>query len=154
MLRKYCRFYSANSPTNSKLFQEQLRGMLDGFYAPIRFALAYGSGAYTQNGYDTEQQKATMVDLIFGVTHPEHWHSLNVRQNPSHYSCLKTFGVKAITYTQEKIGGRIYYNTDLVVNGIRIKYGVVSMHHLERDLLEWETMYLAGRMQKPVFSPN
>ena len=31
-----------------------------------------------------------------------------------------------------------------------IKYGVVSMHHLTRDLEEWETLYLAGRLQKPV----
>lgn len=32
----------------------------------------------------------------------------------------------------------------------KIKYGVVSMHHLIRDLEEWETFYLAGRLQKPV----
>ena len=24
------------------------------------------------------------------------------------------------------------------------------MHHLERDLEEWETLYMAGRLQKPV----
>jgi mitochondrial translocator assembly and maintenance protein 41 len=37
-----------------------------------------------------------------------------------------------------------------LVNGTRIKYGVVSMHHLLRDLDEWETLYLAGRLHKPV----
>ncbi len=121
----------------TKSLQSQLSKVMDGFNAPIRFAIAYGSGAFSQRGYD---QKSTMVDFIFGVTHPEHWHSLNIRQNPDHYSFLKAFGTKAVTFTQEKIGARVYYNPDVTVSGVRMKYGVVSMHHLERDLLEWETM--------------
>lgn len=31
-----------------------------------------------------------------------------------------------------------------------IKYGVVSIDKLCRDLIDWETLYLAGRMHKPV----
>jgi mitochondrial translocator assembly and maintenance protein 41 len=136
--------------TNTQKLQTRLSNVLDAFYAPIRFAFAYGSGAYPQKGYSDKDYDDTMVDFIFGVTHPEHWHSLNIRQNPNHYSFLKTFGVKTITHMQEKMGARVYYNPDIRVNGTIIKYGVVSMHHLERDLLEWETLYLAGRMQKPV----
>ncbi|KAJ3307086.1 Mitochondrial translocator assembly and maintenance protein 41 [Kappamyces sp. JEL0829] len=92
----------------------------------------------------------TMVDFIFGVTHAHHWHSLNLRQNPSHYSFLSMLGSDAVVHVQERMGARIYYNPDVVVNGLRIKYGVVSIHHLQRDLEEWETLYLAGRLQKPV----
>ena len=125
----------------------EISSVLDAFHAPIQFACAYGSGAFTQDGY---QNTKPMVDFIFGVTHAEHWHSLNLRQNPSHYSHLRLFGAKTVTDVQEYIGGRIYYNTDVIVNGIRIKYGVVSMHHLLRDLEEWETLYLAGRLHKPV----
>lgn len=32
----------------------------------------------------------------------------------------------------------------------RIKYGVVSVDTLCRDLTDWDTLYLAGRLQKPV----
>lgn len=33
-----------------------------------------------------------------------------------------------------------------------IKYGVVTMDHLCKDLIEWQTLYLSGRMHKPVSS--
>ncbi|KAJ3313091.1 Mitochondrial translocator assembly and maintenance protein 41 [Boothiomyces sp. JEL0838] len=130
---------------------EKLQGVINGFNAPIRYAVAYGSGAYEQKGYEKAKAgKDVMVDFIFGVTHAEHWHSLNLRQYPHHYSALKHFKEGTIAHVQEKYGARIYYNPDIIVNGVRIKYGVVSMHHLLRDLEEWETLYLAGRLQKPV----
>jgi translocator assembly and maintenance protein 41 len=31
-----------------------------------------------------------------------------------------------------------------------VKYGVVSMEALLKDLVDWQTLYCAGRMQKPV----
>lgn len=33
-----------------------------------------------------------------------------------------------------------------------IKYGVISVKHLCDDLRDWETLYMSGRMQKPVRS--
>ncbi|KAJ3274921.1 Mitochondrial translocator assembly and maintenance protein 41 [Terramyces sp. JEL0728] len=140
-------FSVANDPT----LMEKLQGVINGFNAPIRYAVAYGSGAYEQRGYEKAKAgKDTMVDFIFGVTHAEHWHSLNLRQHPQHYSALKHFKEGTIAHVQEKYGARVYYNPDIIVNGVRIKYGVVSMHHLLRDLEDWETLYLAGRLQKPV----
>lgn len=127
--------------TNAALY-EKLKSVMDGFNAPIRYAVAYGSGAYSQKGYDGQtigkdtmvrighrfhvtsadpiaiQYLSIQVDFIFGVTHAQHWHSLNLRQNPSHYSSLASFGSDAVVWVQERMGARIYYNPDIVVNGV------------------------------------
>ena len=47
---------------NNAALHEKLKSVLDGFNAPIRYAVAYGSGAYPQKGYDDQTiGKDTMV---------------------------------------------------------------------------------------------
>ncbi|KAK3822976.1 MAG: mitochondrial matrix Mmp37 [Benniella sp.] len=91
-----------------------------------------------------------MVDFIFAVSHPQHWHSLNLQANPHHYSFLGRMGSKVVTTVQEGFGAGVYFNPYVEVNGMTIKYGVVSIDTLCHDLLNWETMYLSGRLHKPV----
>ncbi|KAI9315808.1 mitochondrial matrix Mmp37-domain-containing protein [Zopfochytrium polystomum] len=132
---------------------DRLVKLLDHFDGPIRFAAGYGSGVLRQAGYETGSGAAKsppMVDLIFGVTHPYHWHSLNMRQHRDHYSFLASAGSKTVALVQDKYGAGLYYNTHVVIDGIKIKYGVISMERLLKDLTEWETLYIAGRMQKPI----
>ncbi|KAI9331206.1 mitochondrial matrix Mmp37-domain-containing protein [Obelidium mucronatum] len=129
---------------------KKLISILDHFDAPIRCAAGYGSGVFKQMGYDDPSKKPPMVDLIFGVSHPEHWHYLNIKQNPSHYSFLAKFGAQPVAMLQEKVGAGLYYNTDVLIDGMRIKYGVISMKHLIEDLTEWNNFYVAGRLQKPI----
>ncbi|KAJ3180662.1 Mitochondrial translocator assembly and maintenance protein 41 [Geranomyces variabilis] len=131
----------------------RLQSVVADFHAPVRFAIAYGSGVFLQKGYKPAaigSKDAPMVDFLFGVTHPEHWHSLNIRQNRHHYSALAYLGSKVVSNVQETMGAGLYFNPDVEVAGVRIKYGVVSMDRLIRDLHDWETLYLAGRLQKPV----
>ncbi|KAF9147702.1 Mitochondrial translocator assembly and maintenance protein 41 [Linnemannia schmuckeri] len=129
---------------------QQLKSVVDTIHhkAPIRYAFAYGSGVFAQKGYDGK--KKPMVDFIFGVSHPQHWHSLNLQANPHHYSLLGKLGSKAVAMTQERFGAGVYFNPFVEVNGMTIKYGVVSIDTLCNDLLNWDTMYLSGRLHKPV----
>ncbi|KAF9186860.1 Mitochondrial translocator assembly and maintenance protein 41 [Haplosporangium sp. Z 767] len=129
---------------------ERLKSVVDSIHhkAPIRYAFAYGSGVFAQKGYDGKQKP--MVDFIFAVSHPQHWHSLNLQANPHHYSLLGKLGSKAVATTQERLGAGVYFNPFVEVNGMTVKYGVVSIDTLCNDLLNWETMYLAGRLHKPV----
>lgn len=153
-------------------FKEALRQVLWNFRAPIRYAFAYGSGVFPQSKSSgrvpTEAeiraihpkapaavQRAQdgtpkMIDFIFGVTFTQHWHSLNLNQHRDHYSLLGSLGSGAVSAVQDRWGAGVYFNPYVVVNGVLVKYGVVNLDTLERDLREWDTLYLAGRLHKPV----
>ncbi|KAI0968996.1 mitochondrial matrix Mmp37 [Xylaria arbuscula] len=151
-------------------FKEALRQLLWKFRAPIRYAFAYGSGVFPQStgGSASEAeikavhpkapvavQKAQngspkMIDFIFGVSYTQHWHSLNLTQHRDHYSALGSLGSGAVSHIQDKWGAGVYFNPYVTVEGIQIKYGVVNLDTLCRDLSEWDTLYLAGRLHKPV----
>lgn len=151
-------------------FKESLRSILWQFRAPIRYAFAYGSGVFGQKSTpgnstdlsphpnppkaveDWQKGGAKVIDFIFGVSHTQHWHSLNLTQNPHHYSGLKYLpnSSAAVSWMQDGWGAGMYYNPFITVNGVMIKYGVVHLDTLARDLSEWDTLYLAGRLQKPV----
>jgi len=153
-------------------FKEALRQIPWQFRAPVRYCFAYGSGVFAQSKPDGRVaspeeiarvhpkappavQKAQdgapkMIDFIFGVTFTQHWHSLNINQHRGHYSGLASLGSGAVSYVQDKMGAGVYFNTHVVVNGILIKYGVVNIDALCHDLTEWDTLYLAGRLHKPV----
>lgn len=91
-----------------------------------------------------------MIDFIFGVSYTQHWHSLNLQQHRDHYSAIGSLGSSFVSRIQDKWGAGVYFNPYVTVNGTLIKYGVVNLDTLYRDLSEWDTLYLAGRLQKPV----
>ncbi|KAK9480193.1 mitochondrial matrix Mmp37-domain-containing protein [Lipomyces japonicus] len=127
--------------------KETLRRTLWQFKAPIRYAFAYGSSIFSQGQTYT---KKPQVDMVFGVTYSQHWHSLNMSQHPDHYSFLRRLGSGAVSYIQDNTGAGVYYNPYVEINGLVIKYGVVNIDTLCRDLLSWDTLYLSGRLHKPV----
>lgn len=151
-------------------FKEALRQVLWQFRAPIRYAFAYGSGVFSQSSPNAppippslsphphppeaivtwQKGGGKIIDFIFGVTHTQHWHSLNLNQHRDHYSFLGSFGSGLVSWVQDKWGAGVYFNPYITVNGIMIKYGVVNLDTIARDLSEWDTLYLAGRLQKPV----
>jgi mitochondrial translocator assembly and maintenance protein 41 len=150
-------------------FKESLRQMLWKFRAPIRYAFAYGSGVFSQysatnpppssksphpNPPDAivnwQKGGGKVIDFIFGVSHTQHWHSINMQQHPEHYSFIRSFGSGLVTKIQDDIGAGVYFNPYIIVNGTMIKYGVVHLDTLQKDLSQWDTLYLAGRLHKPV----
>ena len=149
-------------------FKEALRQILWQFRAPIRYAFAYGSGVFPQTAQPPSKSSAQvhakpssaisavqggegkMIDFIFGVTHTQHWHSLNLQQHRNHYSSIGSLGSYVVSRVQDSWGAGVYFHPYVTVNGTLIKYGVVNLDTLCTDLSTWTTLYLAGRLQKPV----
>lgn len=63
---------------------------------------------------------------------------------------MRLAGPKFISEVQDKWAGRLYFNTLIPFEEGLIKYGVISRAALVNDLLDWETLYAAGRLHKPV----
>uniref|UniRef100_A0A8C7M676 Phosphatidate cytidylyltransferase, mitochondrial n=1 Tax=Oncorhynchus kisutch TaxID=8019 RepID=A0A8C7M676_ONCKI len=126
------------------------RRILSQFPQDISLAFAYGSGVFKQNGTSQGQMGKNMLDFVFAVDDPVTWHTMNLMQNRKHYSVLKFLGPRKISRIQEEHGAGVYYNTLIPMDGRIMKYGVISTDSLIDDLLHWKTMYIAGRLHKPV----
>ncbi|KAH9480441.1 Phosphatidate cytidylyltransferase, mitochondrial [Psilocybe cubensis] len=140
-----------------------LESIVAGFDAPIRYAFAYGSGVFEQDGYTVPSQltsiaqgkteidpNAPMLDFIFAVTHPAHFHSINMHQHPNHYPLhARLLGSSYVSRVQEA-GPGVWFNAYVPMNGVTIKYGVTTVDTLCSDLLNWQSLYVAGRMHKPL----
>ncbi|EPQ54609.1 Mmp37-domain-containing protein [Gloeophyllum trabeum ATCC 11539] len=127
-----------------------LESIVAEFEAPIRYAFAYGSGVFEQDGYGPTSAGAPMVDFMFAVTHADHWHSINLNQHPGHYPLhARMFGSSFVAKVEDVVPG-VWFNTLVQMKGVRIKYGVTTVDNLCSDLLNWRTLYLAGRMHKPI----
>jgi len=103
---------------------------------------------FEQDGYS--DAKRPMLDFMFGVTHASHFHSINMHQHASHYPVhARLFGSSYVS-SIEDIGPGVWFNAYVPMNGVMIKYGVTTVDNLCADLLNWRTLYLAGRMHKPL----
>ncbi|XP_054071727.1 phosphatidate cytidylyltransferase, mitochondrial isoform X4 [Rissa tridactyla] len=127
----------------------KFRRVLAHFPQELSLAFAYGSGVFRQAGASAGPGENNMLDFVFAVDDSVTWHMMNLLKNRSHYSFLKVFGPKQISSVQS-YGAGIYYNTLVPCNGRMIKYGVISTDTLIDDLLHWKTLYVAGRLQKPI----
>ncbi|KAH8825262.1 mitochondrial matrix Mmp37-domain-containing protein [Flagelloscypha sp. PMI_526] len=128
-----------------------LESIVSEFNAPIRYAFAYGSGVFEQDGYDLKDpKKQPMLDFIFAVTHPAHFHSINMHQHRSHYPLsARVFGSDYVARIGD-ISPGLWFNAYVPMKGVTIKYGVTSVDTLCSDLLNWRSLYMAGRMHKPL----
>ncbi|RWS22145.1 phosphatidate cytidylyltransferase-like protein [Leptotrombidium deliense] len=126
-----------------------LKSLLKNFPSKARFVFAYGSAVFKQNnGF-----KNNVIDLLFAVENPIEWHRSNIIQNSSHYSFLKYFGPDFIAKFQSNFAAKCYYNTLIPLNdgtNNMIKYGVIKEEDLIEDLLDWNSLYISGRLHKPV----
>lgn len=93
-----------------------LESIVSNFNAPIRYAFAYGSGVFEQDGYSSA--KKPMIDFLFAVNHPSHWHSINMSQFPGHYPLYsRVFGSDFVSRVQG-ISPGLWFNAYVPMNDV------------------------------------
>ena len=130
----------------------ELKLLLKQRFPEAAFACGYGSGIFKQHN----RSIGNMVDIIIAVENSREWHYQNLHRNPKDYAFLPRYLLNSnqISCIQQKFGGRMWFNPLVSINNnghdLILKYGVVSLQDMLRDLQDWETFYLAGRLQKPI----
>lgn len=118
------------------------------FPTGIDSSFAYGSAIFGQKG-DTNYRK-NMVDMVLVVNDPEQWHKDNLARNPYDYSLIRHLGSKFVSYVGNRTSVGIMYNPMIKHENLSFKYGVISRSKLVDDLTNWNHLFVAGRLQKPV----
>lgn len=111
-----------------------LESIVAHFNAPIRYAFAYGSGVFEQDGYTPVPSASTgeppMLDFMFAVTHPDHWHSINMQQNPSHYAMHTRMLGSSFVSRVEDIAPGVWFNAYVPLQGVVSRPLYVLVLHL------------------------
>lgn len=115
----------------------------------IQFLFGYGSGVFEQSGYSASEKSSIQIDLIHVVEDGVKFHNVNMATHSSHYSAIKYLPVGIVNHLQN-LGAGIYFNPYVPMQSYLVKYGVMSMDKAVEDISEWNSLYLAGRLQKPV----
>jgi translocator assembly and maintenance protein 41 len=87
-------------------------------FPPVRFAFAYGSGVFKQQGYAVKDHARPLIDVILVVDHPVSWHTANLERHAHHYSSLRLLGPRAIAHVQEHYGTGVYFNPFVTLDGV------------------------------------
>ncbi|KAH9922830.1 Mmp37-domain-containing protein [Epithele typhae] len=67
------------------------------------------------------------------------------------YTCKRgSGGGKPMLDFMFAIAPGVWFNSMVTMNGVTIKYGVTTVDNLCSDLLNWRSLYLSGRMHKPI----
>lgn len=119
------------------------------FPPSISLAFGYGSGVFAQKNNEDTSKK--MLDFIFVVNNSYEWHKANLDINSDHYAFAgKLSSIETFHNYMDDTGAGVIFNTGILNQGRRVKYGVISESRLISDLNEWNTLYISGRLHKPV----
>ena len=115
---------------STTLSNPKLQNLVKSNFPGSKFCFAYGSKVLHQ--LENLPTAATMTDLIFVAENPAAWHVENFRKNKHHYSLpMRMIGPNLVALIQD-IRPYCFFNPFVEVDGVLLKYGVISENHLLR----------------------
>ena len=140
--------------------QNELEQILEAFPKDMSHAFGYGSGVFAQNEIASvknqdDDNALPMIDLIFSTADAKSWHEENLKRNSDHYAVMPRILGAGFIEVVQTVGAGVYFNPMVTVGTAstarrQVKYGVTNHDALKKDLMEWDCMYVAGRMHKPI----
>ncbi|KAG2734264.1 hypothetical protein G9P44_002270 [Scheffersomyces stipitis] len=124
---------------------KQIEGATEGFSSDKSSSNKRSNHGNNDSTTNNNIEAPVQIDFINIVEDNQTFHKQNLVKNRSHYS-IKSAGL--IKFLQGKNG--IYFNPFIIINNRLVKYGTMSINASLLDLCEWTSLYLAGRLQKPV----
>ena len=112
-------------------------------------AYGYGSGVFKQSGYTSKDKP--QKDMIIIVKDLIDYHSENMKLNKGDYSWTGKFYINHADISDLKGSTGIVYLSNIKENGSVYKYGTIEYGDFVRHLKLWDSYYLAGRFQKPIY---
>ena len=73
---------------------------------------------FEQDGYKKDDPNRPMLDFMFAVSHPGHWHSINMARNPSHYALHTRILGSDFVSRMEEVGPGVWFNPYVTINGV------------------------------------
>lgn len=111
-------------------------------------AFGYGSGVFSQT---IDEKHEGMLDMILVVDDASEFHKRNLEKHSDHYApWLRYSGSEMVDRMQRRFlfkDAQVLFH--VVDTPVKMKYGIVHQDDLLRDLTQWESLYLAGRLHKP-----
>jgi len=139
-----------------------LEQIVGSFEAPIRYAFAYGSGVFEQAGYGSPgegsgahqgAQDRPMLDFVFAVNHPDHWHSINMHQFPGHYPLhARMLGSSFVTRMQG-LGPGLWFNTFVPMCGAVSGCSLHTPHYMLLTPSTLDDQVRRDRCRHPLCGP-
>lgn len=109
--------------------------------------IGYGSGINPQKG---QEKRKPQIDLIIIVDDLKKWHKKNMKMNQNDYSISSRLFFHYVSNKLLRSGGKICYMTYIPFGGREYKIGTIQKNDFLDDLDNWNSFYIAGRMQKPI----
>ena len=111
---------------------------------------AYGSSVAFQSGYKENEKK--QIDLIVIVDDIKKFYEESLVKNAYMYKFIPKIFFSNASKDKLRTGAHICYTSNINYKGDVYKIGVIEKEDVLNDLLNWETFYIAGRMQKEMYT--
>ena len=111
---------------------------------------AYGSSVAFQSGYKEDEKK--QIDLIVIVDDIKKFYEESLVKNAYMYKFIPRVYFNNASKDKLRTGAHICYTSNINYKDDVYKIGVIEKEDVLNDLINWETFYIAGRMQKEMYT--